>query len=93
MILEEQDVLITPIEIIVQSVSPLLVCALWHEKLDPVMNGHLVSTSILPLTLAHSSGSVVVKGMAITLSPWRNVSGHVRLLPEALPQENQHPGE
>lgn len=68
-------------------------CALWHEMLGPVMNGHLVSTLILPLARAHNSGSVVAKGMAITLSPRRNVSGHVRLQPEALPQENQHPGE
>lgn len=61
-------------------------CALWHEMLGPVMNGHLVSTLILPLARAYNSGSVVAKGMAITLSPRRNVSGHVRLQPEALPQ-------
>lgn len=61
--------------------------------LGPVMNGHLVSTLILPLALAHNSGLVVAKGTATTLSQRRNVSGHVGLLPEALPQENQHPGE
>lgn len=61
--------------------------------LGPVMNGQLVSTLISPLALARNSGMVVAKEMAITLSPRRNVSGHVGLLPEALPQENQHPGE
>lgn len=88
-----QHVIFFVFRIIVQSVSPLLVCAFWHEKLDPVMNGQFVSTLILPLALAHNSGSVVVKGTAITLPPRTNVSGHVWLLPEALPQESQHPGE
>jgi len=61
--------------------------------LGPVMNGHLVSTLIFPLALAPISGLGVAKEMAITLYPNRNVSRHVRLLPEALPQENQQPGE
>lgn len=67
--------------------------ALWDEMLGPVMNGHLVSTLIIPLALARISGLGVAEEMAITLYPKRNVSGHVMVQAEALPRENQHPGE
>ncbi|KAA0708507.1 Enhancer of rudimentary -like protein [Triplophysa tibetana] len=58
--------------IILQTVSTPLVCAVWHEMLGLVMNGHLVSSLIVLLTPAHISGMAVAMGMAITLSPRRN---------------------